>query len=117
MRCATLRALSTYAHLRASGIKSSLVPARRMEAPLTPACAGVSGILFAVMQWVVDPRFRLRALRFGGRGPAEARNASIGWGAGVSGVFVSCSVVLRTAVSGHDGGRSGGRSLYPLNAA
>jgi septal ring factor EnvC (AmiA/AmiB activator) len=45
--------------------------------PLIPAKAGIQN------RWV--PAFRLRAPRFGGLEPAEARKASKGWVAGTSG--------------------------------
>jgi hypothetical protein len=49
---------------------------RAQKTPLIPAQAGIQF-------WV--PAFRLRALRFGGLEPAEARVASVGRVAGTNG--------------------------------
>ena len=54
--------------------------------PLIPAKAGIQGGMqerSCLLPWV--PAFRLRAPRFGGLKPAEAREASVGWVAGTSG--------------------------------
>jgi hypothetical protein len=50
-----------------------------LTCPLVPAKAGTQ-------RWI--PAFRLRAPRYGGLKPAEAREASVGWVAGMSGDWI-----------------------------